>query len=147
MKKREVDEAKQELNMTMEMGDALKQRIERLKETRDYHFNKAFEDYMEFKSKNDQMTPCDKDEVISEMKELWKVRKQQEQSVIDLRNKIKQTSKEIKSESRVLAEWNEFVAKGRHELDTKIMLLSNELNYMEENYVIISSKYNLAAIK
>jgi hypothetical protein len=64
------------------MQDSLHQRLDRLKETRDYHFNKAYEEYIEFKNKNDQIPFCDKEEVVKEMKDNWRVRKQQEQNII-----------------------------------------------------------------
>jgi hypothetical protein len=59
-----------------------------------------------------------------------------------MREKIKQINKDIKNEKKVLDSWKEFESRGHIELDMKIRLLRNELEYMEENYLIISSKDN-----
>ena len=74
--------ANEELSRTLEANQSLQQRVQRLKETRDYHFNKALEDYMEFKSNNSKLPVIEKDEVVKEMKELWRFKKAQEQMIV-----------------------------------------------------------------
>ena len=58
----------------------------------------------------------------------------------DLKQKIKDTKKEIVTSNKEIRYWQEFIDRGQGELDTQIRLLKNELMDMQENYEIISSE-------
>ena len=57
-----------------------------------------------------------------------------------MRRDIKRTEKEISAAKKELRIWIEFKNKGTHELELQKKLLYKELDYMNENFEIISSK-------
>ena len=78
-KEKDLDEIKKLLEETIEKNKTLKERNHRLAESKETNFSKALSDYRKYidsYTKNQHI--CDRDEVISEMKQIWLLKQNHE---------------------------------------------------------------------
>lgn len=79
------------MSKLVEKNQNLRERNARLIQTKEHNIQKALDDYKNFTTEINSRKRCDKDEVISEMKDLWKFKQSQEKELlgkISFRNKI-----------------------------------------------------------
>lgn len=134
------------MEKVIETNKNLKQRNERLYETKLNNMEKAVNDYKSYAKEYTGKYDCDKEDVLKELKNLWNYKQSQERDMLSIRKDIKRTEREIVETKRQLKEWKEFKNTVQYQLGTQIELLRKELGYMNENYEIISNsiKNNLA---
>ena len=67
----------------------LLQRNERLSETKEFNFSKAYDEFRQYKENTKSQKVCDKDEVIAEMKSLWVLRQKQDEEIAIMKKEIR----------------------------------------------------------
>lgn len=82
--------------------------------------------------------PCEREEVVNEMKTLWNLKKEQSDDISVIKRDIKKLDKEISHSKKELKRWTDYKATGRSNLETHITLLHEEIVSMKANYEIIS---------
>ena len=135
---KELDIVREEFFKETEKKHNLEQRNERLRETKEFNFHKAFDDYRQFKDGIRMQRPCEREEVVDEMKSLWNLKKDQSDDISVIKKDIRKLDKEISHSKKELKKWTDYQATGRSNLDTHIKLLQEEIVSMKANYEIIS---------
>lgn len=140
LKEKELKEANDELNKLVERNFFLKERTDRLNQTKIQNIQKAMSDYKSFTHQLSSQPRCERDDVITELKSFWSFKSSLNQELNDLKKEIKKTDNEICQSKQTLKYWTNFKNHGSKDLDTQIYLLKKELADMNENYEIISCK-------
>lgn len=141
LKEKELEDANFALKDLAEKNENYNQRNDRLKETREFYLRKAIKDYKNLNDETDKQEKCVKEDVLKEMKNLWNFQKQLDDELIDLRIQIKQKENSISQTKKDIKMWNEFNAKGKHEIQTQIKLLKQEVDDMKFNFDIMSKYF------
>jgi hypothetical protein len=82
VKEQELTEAKEELTKLLEANRSLKERNERLHESKGNQMNKASSEYKNYRKDLNARTECTKDDVLAELKDLWTFKQGQEREVL-----------------------------------------------------------------
>lgn len=82
MKEKELEDTNFALKELIEKNENSLQRNQRLKENREYYMKKALRDYKQFTNQLDSQGKCEKEDVLSEMKNLWKKEKEHNDELI-----------------------------------------------------------------
>jgi hypothetical protein len=84
VQKKELEELTREQSRLHELKKNLKQRNERLSQTRETYFKRTLDQYKndtnDFRSKRE----CNKDDVLNELKNLWRFKSQQEKEILSI---------------------------------------------------------------
>lgn len=140
-KEKDLEEIKKQLEETIEKNKTLKERNLRLGEAKKANFDKALYDYRYYiENYRNNQEKCDKDEVISEMKQIWALKQTHEGELTLIRKEIRKVEKEISNAKKELKKWTDFKQSGSSRLDTEIKLLKQEIIHMTENYEIVAGK-------
>lgn len=75
-------ECNDELKKLREINQNLAQRNQRLELTRNYNFNKATDEYKTYNRDVNSRKLCTRDEVLQELKDLWRFKLSEEKSVL-----------------------------------------------------------------
>ncbi|RNA33129.1 coiled-coil domain-containing 83-like [Brachionus plicatilis] len=138
LKDKELKDANEELNKLVERNFFLKERTDRLNQTRLQNIHKAMTEYKTFTHQLNSQPRCERDDVIIELKNLWTFKSSLNKELVEIKKQIKNTDKEISQSKQALKYWTNFKNQGTKDLDTQIYLLKKELADMNENYEIIS---------
>lgn len=82
MKEKELQDANDDLKKTLDVNQNLRQRNGRLRDTRSYNMEKASEDYRTFNREMNSRAQCSREEVINELKDVWRFKLNEEKSVL-----------------------------------------------------------------
>ena len=137
---KELEEVREEFFRLTEKKYQLEQRNQRLSDTLTMNFSKAFDDFRQFKDNVRLQKPCEREEVVSEMKSLWELKKRQEEEVAEDKSAIKVVDREIHGAKKELKKWTDYKESGREYLETHIKLLKQEIVSMGSNCEIITGK-------
>jgi len=118
----------------------LDQRNQRLSDTLTMNFSKAFDDFRQFKDSLRLQKPCEREEVVTEMKTLWDMKNRQEEEITADKSAIKVVDREIHAAKKELKKWTDYKETGREYLDTHIRLLKEEMVSMGSNCEVITGK-------
>lgn len=82
VKEKEIEDSNDELNKLTEVNQNLRQRNKRLQETRQYNMNRAIEEYKQFNKDFNAREVCSRDQVLNELKDVWRFKLNEEKAVI-----------------------------------------------------------------
>lgn len=84
VKEKELLDCNDELNKLVEINQNLTQRNRRLYETRVYNMERASEEYKSFNKQVNAKEQCSREEVINELKDLWRFKLSEEKNLISM---------------------------------------------------------------
>ncbi|XP_070568528.1 coiled-coil domain-containing protein 83-like [Ptychodera flava] len=134
IKEKSIEEFMFEIKQLEEKNQRHKERNERLKEEQMYHIKTLLKQAKEREKELEDATVIGKEQVEAAMKENWKIAKEEEKKLIELRDAIQAMDKKLEDTAKEVTKWEEYRNSGQHKHATQIKILEQELVDMQSSF-------------